>query len=76
VVSDQVPSVHDLGAPGPAPARVVHPLDVDDIAQGLATVLTDETLRAELARRGTAHAATRTWRGTARAHVELWRSLT
>jgi glycosyltransferase involved in cell wall biosynthesis len=55
---------------------VVDPLDVDDIAQGLTAVLTDDALRAELARRGTAHAATRTWRGTARAHVELWRSLT
>jgi glycosyltransferase involved in cell wall biosynthesis len=76
VVSDQVPSVHDLGATGPAPARVVDPLDIDRIAQGLATVLTDDALRAELSRRGTAHAATRTWRGAARAHVELWRSLT
>ena len=28
VVSDEVPSVHDLGAPGPAPARVVDPVDV------------------------------------------------
>jgi glycosyltransferase involved in cell wall biosynthesis len=76
VVSEQVPSVHDLGEPGPAPARLVDPLDVEGIAEGLATVLTDEALRAELARRGTAHAAIRTWHGTARAHVELWRSLT
>ncbi|HEY5385339.1 MAG TPA: glycosyltransferase family 1 protein [Acidimicrobiales bacterium] len=76
VVSDQVPSVHDLGAPGPAPARVVDPLDIDAIAQGLTAVLTDDGLRSDLALRGTAYAATRTWRGTARAHVELWRSLT
>jgi glycosyltransferase involved in cell wall biosynthesis len=75
VVSEQVPSVQDLGAPGPAPARVVDPLDIEGIARGLAAVLTDDALRAELARRGTAHAATRTWRDTARAHVELWRSL-
>jgi glycosyltransferase involved in cell wall biosynthesis len=75
VVSDQVPSVHDLGAPGPAPALVVDPLDIDGIARGLAAVLTDDALRAELANRGTAYAATRTWRDTARAHVELWRSL-
>ena len=34
VVSDEVPSVHDLGAPEPAPARIVDPLDVDDIARG------------------------------------------
>jgi glycosyltransferase involved in cell wall biosynthesis len=75
VVSDEVPSVHDLGAPEPAPARVVDPLDVDDIARGLVDVLTDAGLRAELARRGRAFAATRTWRATARAHITLWRSL-
>jgi glycosyltransferase involved in cell wall biosynthesis len=75
VVSDEVPSVHDLDAPEQAPARVVDPLDVDDIARGLAAVLTDDALRAELVPRGAAYAATRTWRGTARAHVELWRSL-
>jgi alpha-1,3-rhamnosyl/mannosyltransferase len=75
VVSNQVPSVHDLGAPEPAPARLVDPLDVDDIARGLAEVLTDEGLRTELVRRGTGYAATRTWRGTALAHLEIWRSL-
>jgi glycosyltransferase involved in cell wall biosynthesis len=76
VVSDQVPSVHDLGAPGPTLARVVDPLDIEGIARGLVAVLTDDPLRVELASRGTAYAATRTWRETARAHVELWRSLT
>jgi glycosyltransferase involved in cell wall biosynthesis len=75
VVSDEVPSVHDLDAPEPAPALVVDPLDIEDIARGLAAVLTDDALRAELGRRGAAYAATRTWRGTARAHVDLWRSL-
>ena len=35
VVSDQVPSVHDLGAPGPAPARVVDPLDIDEHRPGV-----------------------------------------
>ena len=54
VVSDEVPSVRDLGAAGPAPARIVDPLDVDDIAGGLAAVLTDDGLRAELASRGAA----------------------
>ena len=57
VVSDEVPSVHDLGATEPAPARIVDPLDVDDIAGGLAAVLTDDGLRADLARRGAAHAS-------------------
>jgi len=75
VVSEEVPSVHDLGAPEPTAARVVDPLDVDDIARGLAAVLTDTGLRSELARLGTAFAATRTWRATARAHIDLWRSL-
>ena len=75
VVSQEVPSVHDLGAAEPAAARVVDPLDIDDIAGGLAAVLTDDTLRADLARRGVAHASARTWRGAAQAHIDLWRSL-
>jgi glycosyltransferase involved in cell wall biosynthesis len=75
VVSNEVPSVHDLGAPGSAPARIVDPLDIDDIARGLAAVLTDDVLRAELGSQGTAYASARTWRGAARAHIELWRSL-
>jgi glycosyltransferase involved in cell wall biosynthesis len=75
VVSDEVPSVHDLGAVGPAPARIVDPLDVHDIADGLTAVLTDDALRAELARQGTAHASRRTWHDAAIAHVDLWRSL-
>ena len=75
VVSDEVPSVRDLGAVGPAPARIVDPLDIDDIARGLADVLTDDVLRADLGSRGAAYASTRTWRGAARAHMQLWRSL-
>jgi glycosyltransferase involved in cell wall biosynthesis len=75
LVADEVPSVHDLGEAGPAPARIVDPLDVDDIAAGLAAVLTDDALRADLAARGAAYARTRTWRAAAGAHIELWRSL-
>jgi len=75
VVSDEVPSVRDLGAEGPAPARIVDPLDIDDIARGLADVLTDDVLRADLGSRGAAYASTRTWRRAARAHIDLWRSL-
>jgi glycosyltransferase involved in cell wall biosynthesis len=71
----EVPSVHDLGAPEPSPARIVDPLDVDDIAAGLAAVLTDDALRADLAARGSAYARERTWARAARAHVRLWRSL-
>ncbi len=75
MVSDQVPSTHDLGAAGPAPARLVDPADVDDIARGLADVLTDDAQRADLARRGAAYASTRTWHRAARAHLDLWRTL-
>jgi glycosyltransferase involved in cell wall biosynthesis len=75
VVSNEVPSVHDLGATGPAPARIVDPLDIDDIARGLAAVLTDDALRAELGSQGAAYASARTWREAARAHIALWRSL-
>jgi alpha-1,3-rhamnosyl/mannosyltransferase len=75
LVSDEVPSVHDLGETEPAPARVVDPLDIDDIAGGLVAVLTDDALRADLARRGAAHASARTWRRAAHAHIDLWRSL-
>jgi glycosyltransferase involved in cell wall biosynthesis len=75
VVSAEVPSVNDLGARGPAPARIVDPLDVDDIAAGLRAVLTDDALRADLTARGSALALARTWHGVARAHVALWRRL-
>ena len=75
VVSNEVPSVRDLGAVEPASALIVNPLDVDDISGGLAVVLTDDAVRADLARRGAVYASARTWRDTARAHIELWRSL-
>jgi alpha-1,3-rhamnosyl/mannosyltransferase len=75
VVSKDVPSVSDLDRDGPAPARLVDPLDVDDIAAGLMAVLTDDELRADLSARGSAHVAPRTWRGAARAHLALWRRL-
>ena len=48
VVSDEVPSVHDLGEEAAPPARIVDPLDIGDIAAGLAAVLTDDVLRADL----------------------------
>ncbi len=74
VVSDQVPSVHDLGATGPAPAVIVDPLDVEGIGAGLATVLTDDAVRTDLSVRGPEHALTRTWRAAAHAHLVLWES--
>ena len=75
VVSDEVPSVHDLGFADPAPARVVDAFDVDDIAAGLVAVLTDEAVRADLTERGSRYAQERTWVAAAREHVALWRSL-
>ncbi len=75
VVSNEVPSVHDLGAADPTPAIVVDPLEVDDIAAGLVAVLVDDGLRADLTERGTQHALSRTWHAAARAHIALWRTL-
>jgi glycosyltransferase involved in cell wall biosynthesis len=75
VVSEEVPSVNDLGQPGPAPARIIDPLDIDDMAAGLGAVLTDDALRADLIARGSALASARTWHAVAREHVALWRKL-
>ena len=74
-VAREVPSVHDLDGPQRVPARLVDPLDVDDIAAGLLEVLTDDELRSDLTGRGGTYARERTWRATAEAHVQLWRSL-
>jgi glycosyltransferase involved in cell wall biosynthesis len=75
VVSNEVPSVQDLDQPGRPPALVVDPFDVDDIAAGLAAVLTDESLRTDLSERGGAYARARTWRSAAHQHISLWNSL-
>jgi glycosyltransferase involved in cell wall biosynthesis len=75
VVATEVPSVHDLGELDPAPARIVDPLDVEDMAAGLVAVLTDDALRADLAARGSSFASARTWHAAAVEHVRLWRRL-
>ena len=75
VVANEVPSVHDLGATDDPPARIVDPLDLDDIAAGLDAVLTDDAVRADLVARGADYALGRTWRAVARQHIELWRAL-
>ena len=75
VVAREVPSVNDLGDPAPAPARLVDPFDVDDIASGLGDVLTDDAVRADLVARGAEHARSRTWRATAQQHLDLWSTL-
>jgi len=43
------------------------------MAAGLVAVLTDDTLRDDLAARGTSFALARTWQAAAGAHVRLWR---
>jgi glycosyltransferase involved in cell wall biosynthesis len=75
LVSSEVPSVQDLGETDTPPARIVDPLDVGDMAAGLVAVLTDDTLRGDLAARGSAFAAARTWQAAAAEHVRLWRQL-
>ena len=75
VVSREVPSAHDVGDPAPAPARLVDPLDVEDIAAGTLEVLTDDILRADLVMRGERHAAARTWHDAAHRHLQLWERL-
>jgi glycosyltransferase involved in cell wall biosynthesis len=75
VIANEVPSVVDLEDTGPPPARIVDPFDVEDIAAGLVAVLADETVRADLAVRGAAHARSRTWKTAAHQHIGLWRSL-
>jgi alpha-1,3-rhamnosyl/mannosyltransferase len=75
VISREVPSVVDLDEPGPPPALIVDPLDVDAIAHALTTALTDDVVRADLATRGEAHAHSRIWRTAAHQHIGLWRSL-
>jgi hypothetical protein len=67
--------VVELEEPGPPPARIVDPFDVEDIAAGLTAVLADETVRADLAVRGAAHARSRTWNTAAHQHIGLWRTL-
>jgi glycosyltransferase involved in cell wall biosynthesis len=56
-------------------AVLVDPLDPDAIADGLERLLGDDTLRADLAARGPAHARSYTWERSARAHRDVYRML-
>jgi glycosyltransferase involved in cell wall biosynthesis len=76
VIANEVPSVIDIGEPGPAAALIVDPLNVEEIAAALTTVLTDDVVRADLSARGEAHARSRSWRTAAHQHIGLWKSLT
>jgi glycosyltransferase involved in cell wall biosynthesis len=54
-------------------AVLINPENVFDIARGIREVLLDETLRAELVRRGHAQAARFSWERTAREALEIYR---
>ncbi len=54
-------------------AVLVNPENVFDIARGIREVLLDETLRAELIRRGRVQAARFSWERTAREVLEIYR---
>ncbi len=54
-------------------AVLVNPENVFDIARGIREALLDETLRAELIRRGHAQAGRFSWERTARAVLEIYR---
>lgn len=54
-------------------AVLVDALDVGGLADALAQILKDRTLREELARRGRARASTFSWAATARATLEAYR---
>ena len=67
VVASPVPSTG--GA-----AFEVDPYDIEQIAQALLTVATDDRVRAELVSKGHVRAAKLSWKACARRHVELWAS--
>jgi len=69
VLASRVPSAKDAAA-------IVDPTDVDAIAAGIVSVLTDERRRSELVHAGSERVKGLTWAATAAHHVELWRSLT
>jgi glycosyltransferase involved in cell wall biosynthesis len=75
VVAREVPSVHDLDQTGEPAVRLVDPFDIEEIAAGLFSVLTDEALRADLSARGEAYSGARTWKAAAEAHLRLWTGL-
>lgn len=60
------------GARGEAPAVLVDPASVDEIAAALIAVTGDEDLRAALVARGVARVAARTWRAAAQEHIALF----
>ncbi len=68
VVASHVPSAGDA-------TMEVDPLDVEDIAEALVEVATDEGIRRQLVSSGSIRAQALTWATTARRYVRLWDSL-
>jgi glycosyltransferase involved in cell wall biosynthesis len=68
VVASALPSVGDA-------VLEVDPLRVDDIADGIVRVGTDDAQRLRLTAAGRVHTADLTWNASARAHVALWEAL-
>jgi glycosyltransferase involved in cell wall biosynthesis len=68
VVASCVPSAGDA-------TMEVDPLDVEDIAEALVRVATDEKVRQQLVSSGRLHATAFTWARTARCYARLWDSL-
>jgi glycosyltransferase involved in cell wall biosynthesis len=68
VVASRVPSAGEV-------TMEVDPLDVEDIAEALVRVATDEKVRQQLISSGRLHAAAFTWTRTARCYARLWDSL-
>jgi hypothetical protein len=59
----------------PDKALLVDPSSVDSIASGLRRAHADESLRADLRRRGLLHAATFSWRDCARKTLDVYEAL-
>ena len=69
-ITSEVPALRELAGDA---AVLVEPGDVAQLAEALARVLSDDTLAADLRRRGPERAAGYTWVATARATLEVYR---
>ena len=72
VVTSNTSSLPEVGGNA---ALLVDPLCIDSIADGIATLWNNETMRAEMTRRGFLHAATYSWERTARETAAVYERL-
>jgi glycosyltransferase involved in cell wall biosynthesis len=72
VVTSNVSSLPEVAGDA---AMLVNPGNVFDIARGIRDVLTDETLRAELVRRGHVQAARFNWERSAREVLDIYQDV-